>query len=201
VDSARRLYEQFRVLIHEGAKFGIVGIIGVIITDGGTNVLRSSFHIGWLTANVVATILATTFAYIASRYWTFRHRERTSIRREGILFFVLNGIGLGIQLACLGFTVHVLGYAGKVPANIALIVGIVIGTLFRFWSYRKWVWAKKPQAAPIDHEVIEPVLAPVVSNGVASSAAASNGGASNGGVSNGAVGNPAPTSTPAGKSH
>ena len=31
------------------------------------------------------------------------------MRREGILFFVLNGIGLGIQLACLGFTVHVLG--------------------------------------------------------------------------------------------
>ena len=54
---------------------------------------------------------------------------------------MLNGIGLGIQLACLGFTVHVLGYSGKVPANIALIAGIVIGTLFRFWSYRKWVWA------------------------------------------------------------
>ena len=181
MDSARRLYEQFRVLIHEGAKFGIVGIIGVIITDGGTNVLRSSLHIGWLTANVIATVIATTFAYFASRYWTFRHRERTSIQREGILFFVLNGIGLGIQLACLGFTVHVLGYSGKVPANIALIVGIIIGTLFRFWSYRKWVWADKPQDAPIGHEAIEPVLAPAVGNAAAS--------------------NPAPTSAPAGKSH
>jgi putative flippase GtrA len=191
VDSARRLYEQFRVLIHEGAKFGIVGIIGVIITDGGTNVLRSSLHVGWLTANVIATIIATTFAYFASRYWTFRHRERTSIRREGILFFVLNGIGLGIQLACLGFTVHVLGYSGKVPANIALIVGIIIGTLFRFWSYRKWVWANKPQDAPIGHEAIEPVLAPVAgSNAVGSTVLDST-----------AVSNPAPTSAPVGKSH
>ena len=181
MDSARRLYEQFKVLIHEGAKFGIVGIIGVIITDGGTNVLRSSLHIGWLTANVIATILATTFAYFASRYWTFRHRERTSIRREGVLFFVLNGIGLGIQLACLGFTVHVLGYSGKVPANIALIVGIIIGTLFRFWSYRKWVWADKPQDAPIGHEAIEPVLTPAVGNA--------------------AVSDPTPSSAPAGKSH
>lgn len=178
MDSAKRLYEQFKVLIHEGAKFGIVGIIGVIITDGGTNVLRSSLGIGWLTANVIATVIATTFAYFASRYWTFRHRERTSIRREGVLFFVLNGIGLGIQLACLGFTVHVLGYSGKLPANVALIVGIVVGTLFRFWSYRKWVWASKPQDAPISHEVIEPVLAPVVSKS-----------------------NPAPASAPVGKSH
>lgn len=167
MDSARSLYERSKGLIHEGAKFGIVGIIGVIITDGGTNVLRSNLNIGWLTANVIATVIATTFAYVASRYWTFRHRERTSIRREGILFFVLNGIGLGIQLACLGFTVHVLGYSGKVPANIALIAGIVIGTLFRFWSYRKWVWADKPQGGPIAHEAIEPVLAPVAGSTVA----------------------------------
>ena len=184
MDSARRLYEQFRVLIHEGAKFGIVGIIGVIITDGGTNVLKSSLHVGWLTANVMATVIATTFAYFASRYWTFRHRERTSMRREGFLFFVMNGIGLLIQLACLGFTVHVLNQTGKVPANVALIVGIVLGTLFRFWSYRRWVWATKPQDAPIGpigHEAIEPVLAPVVTST--------------------AVSNPAPTTTPAGKSH
>jgi len=180
VDSARRLYERFRGLIHEGAKFGIVGIIGVIITDGGTNVLKSSLHIGWLTSNVFATVIATTFAYFASRYWTFRHRERTSMRREGVLFFVLNGIGLLIQLACLGFTVHVLGQTGKFPANVALIVGIVVGTLFRFWSYRRWVWASKD--APIGHEAIEPVLAPMVSNAAV-------------------VSNPAPTSTPVGKSH
>lgn len=160
MDSARGLYERFRQLIHEGAKFGIVGIIGVIITDGGTNLLRSSLHIGWLTANVIATIVATTFAYFASRYWTFRHRERTSVSREGGLFFFFNGVGLAIQLACLGFTTHLLGQTGKVPANVALIVGIILGTLFRFWSYRKWVWTDKQEGPPIGHEELEPVLAP-----------------------------------------
>ncbi len=161
MDSARRLYERFRQLIHEGAKFGIVGIVGVIITDGGTNLLRSTFHIGWLTANVIATIAATTFAYFASRYWTFRHRERSTMRRESVLFFFFNGVGLAIQLACLGFTVHVLGLSGKFPANVALIVGIILGTLFRFWSYRKWVWTDREQGPPVGHEELEPVLAPV----------------------------------------
>ena len=41
VGSVRKLYERFRQLIHEGAKFGVVGVIGVIITDGGTNLLRA----------------------------------------------------------------------------------------------------------------------------------------------------------------
>jgi putative flippase GtrA len=162
VGSARRLYERFRQLIHEGAKFGVVGFIGFIITDGGTNLLRSSngSHIGWLTANVIATLIATGFTYVANRYWTFRHRQRTTVRREGILFFLCNGVGLAIQLTCLGFTVHVLGLSGKYPANVALFVGIVFGTLFRFWSYRKWVWADKQHVLPAGHEAIEPVLAP-----------------------------------------
>jgi putative flippase GtrA len=171
VDSARRLYERFRQLIHEGAKFGVVGIIGFVITDGGTNVLRSHYGIGWLTANVIATLLATTFAYVASRYWTFRHRERTSVRREGVLFFVLNGIGLLIQLACLGFTVHVLGLDGKFPANVALIVGIIIGTIYRFWSYRRWVWTDRQASVPPGHEALEPVLAPVAGNSTTDSQA------------------------------
>jgi len=160
VDSARRLYERFRQLIHEGAKFGIVGAVGFVITDGGTNLIKSTTSISWLKANVIATIVATTFAYVASRYWTFRHRERTTVRREGVLFFFFNGVGLVIQLACLGFTVHVLNETGKYPANVALFVGIVFGTMFRFWSYRKWVWAAKQQGPPVGHEAIEPVLAP-----------------------------------------
>ncbi len=171
MDSARRLYERFRQLIHEGAKFGIVGIIGVIITDGGTNLLKSTTSISWLKANVIATIAATTFAYFASRYWTFRHRERTSVRREGALFFFFNGVGLVVQLACLGFTVHVLGLPGKVPANVALIVGIILGTLFRFWSYRKWVWTDKQPGLPVGHEELEPVLAPASASPAPSSQA------------------------------
>jgi putative flippase GtrA len=163
VASARRLYERFRQLIHEGAKFGVVGIIGVIITDGGTNLLKSHTSMSWLIATTIATIVATAFAYVASRYWTFKHRERTGVGRETTLFFVFNAIGLVIQLACVGFVVHVLGLTDKVPANIGLLIGIGLATIFRWWSYRRWVWAAKRHDAPAGHEAIEPVLAPVAS--------------------------------------
>jgi len=163
VDSARGLYLRFRQLIHEGAKFGVVGIIGVVITEGGTNLLKSGTSMSWLEATTIATIVATSFAYVASRYWTFRHRERTTVQRETIMFFVFNGIGLLIQLACVGFVVHVLGEQGQVPASIGLLVGIVLGTIFRWFSYRKWVWADKREDAPVGHESLDPVLAPVPS--------------------------------------
>ncbi len=164
MDSARRLYLRFRHLIHEGAKFGVVGIIGVVITDGGTNLLKSHTSMGWLSATAIATVAATAFAYVASRYWTFKNRERSSVRRETVLFFVLNGVGLAIQLACVGFVVKVLGEPGKVPANIALLAGIALGTIFRWFSYRKWVWTDKRQAMPAGHESLEPVLAPLASH-------------------------------------
>jgi len=36
---------------------------------------------------------------------------------------------------------------GKFSLNVALFLGICLGTLFRFWSYRKWVWIA-PTAGP-----------------------------------------------------
>jgi putative flippase GtrA len=146
------LYERFRNLIHEGARFGVVGGIGFVISDGGTNLLRSPLN-GWLKANVVATVAAMIVTYLGSRYWTFRHRERNSMGRETILFFVLNGVGLGIQLACIGIANYGFGRTDQLVTNIALLVGIVLGTLFRFWSYRRWVWTVPlgPALDPVEY--------------------------------------------------
>jgi putative flippase GtrA len=158
VSYVRGLYERFRQLIHEGLKFAIVGMIGVIITDGGANLLRAHYHMGWLSATVISTLVATCFAYVASRYWTFRNRVRTTVRRETVQFFVLNGIGLIIQLVPLAFTTHVLDKTASLPANIALALGIILGTLFRFWSYRKWVWTSAEPAGPPAAESLEELV-------------------------------------------
>jgi putative flippase GtrA len=152
VNKVRELYERFRQLIHEGARFGVVGATGFLVTDGGTNLLQSPLN-GWLKANVVATLAGMIVTYLGSRYWTFRHRERGAMGRETVLFVVLNGIGLGIQLVCIGFANYALGRTDTIASNIALLLGIILGTLFRFWSYRKWVWmapADSPALAPAE---------------------------------------------------
>jgi putative flippase GtrA len=144
VTYARRLYERFTHLIHEAAKFGVVGGIGFLITEVGTNLLQ--VPLGWLGANTIATVVAACVTFAGNRYWTFRHRDRDNVGREYAIFFVMNAIGLGIQLGCLGFADYVLGRTDKLWLNVALFVGIVFGTLFRFWSYRVWVWRAVPPA-------------------------------------------------------
>ena len=144
----RGLYERFQQLIHEAAKFGVVGVVGVLITNVGYALLHNKLGTGPVTATTIATIVATAVSYVANRYWSFRHRERTNVAREGVIFFVLNGIGLLIQDAVVAFNFYILGYGhNKAAEFIALNVGIAIATLFRFWSYRKWVWAAPADGA------------------------------------------------------
>jgi putative flippase GtrA len=140
VTAVRELYRRFRQLIHEVAKFGVVGATAFLATTIGTNLLHFQAGLGPLTSNVIATVAATGVAFFGNRYWTFRHREGSTMTREYVVFFALNGIGLAIQLACIGFTYYLLDRHGKLAYNIALIFGIGLGTLFRFWSYRRWVW-------------------------------------------------------------
>jgi putative flippase GtrA len=151
------LYLRYRTLVHEALKFCVVGGVGVIITDGGTNLLVAKNHMDWLVANVIATVVAIGFTYIGSRYWTFKHRERSAnVTRETVLFYVLAVVGLIIQLLCLGFTTKVLGYKHGLAPNIALLGGICLATLFRFWSYRKWVFrAPLTTVLEDEHEALQ----------------------------------------------
>jgi putative flippase GtrA len=137
VSSVRGLYERFRQLIHEGSKFLVIGLIGTVITFGVANALNG---IGRYKAVTIATILATAFSYVGNRYWTFKHRQGQGTTRDTVVFFVLNGIGLLIYYACIGLTDLAGLGKSKLWYNIALVVGTGLGTLFRFWSYRKWVW-------------------------------------------------------------
>jgi hypothetical protein len=64
VTTVRALYERFRQIIHEFAKFGVIGVIGLLITNVGYAVLHG---IGPVKATTIATILATCVTYVGNR--------------------------------------------------------------------------------------------------------------------------------------
>ena len=150
------LIDKFR---QELGKFGVIGLGAYIIDLGLFNALRffggqGPLYEKPLTAKVISVLAATTFAYFGNRNWTFRHRTRTSFRREYILFFVFNGIGMIISLTCLWVSHYVLGFQSALADNIsANIIGLVLGTIFRFWGYHNWVF---PESSNI--EVLEETL-------------------------------------------
>jgi hypothetical protein len=46
-----------------------------------------------------------------------------------------------IALSCLGISHYVLGYESALADNIsANFVGLILGTIFRFWGYHNWVF-------------------------------------------------------------
>jgi putative flippase GtrA len=140
VDLLRGLYTRFRVLIHEVAKFGVVGILAFVITIGGTNGLRYGAGLGPLTSVTVATVVATVFAFIGNKLWAFRHRNGSHLGRESVLFFVFNGIGLLIQLGVVAAVRYGLGVDDKLSYNVSNIIGIGVATIFRLYCYRRWVF-------------------------------------------------------------
>jgi putative flippase GtrA len=134
-------------LAAEVGKFGSVGAVAYVVQLGATNLLWGAAGMGPLSGQVVGTLCSIAVAFVGNRFWTFGDRARTGYGRETLLFLVMNGVGLAIQLACQGFSVHVLGLDGVLAQNVAgNVVGVGIGTLFRFFAYRTWVFPERPEA-------------------------------------------------------
>ena len=147
-----RLRGTVDVLYREMIKFGIVGAVAFVIDLGLFNILRATVLAGYgnglLSRAVIATIIsaavATCVAWVGNRAWTFRHRRNRPVHHEALLFALTNGVALLIQAGCVGFAHHFLGQESLVVENVAKLVGIALGTLFRFWAYRRFVFSEEP---------------------------------------------------------
>jgi putative flippase GtrA len=155
VDPLRDLYARFRVLIHEAAKFGVVGVLSFGITIVGANALHSGAGLGELVSVTIATTVATVLSFLGNKHWAFRHRKGNALHRESILFFVCNGVGLLFQLAFVAAVQFGLGLKGTLAYNVANILGVLVATSFRLYTYRQWVF---PLAGgePLDAEHLQP---------------------------------------------
>jgi putative flippase GtrA len=160
-----------RALVAQFARFGVVGAIGFVINLAVFNLLRATVfhpdvvHEGPLFANVVATLIAIAFNWMGNRYWTFRAHRGRQLLREGIEFGIVSLGGMLIGLACLWVSHYALGFTSLLADNIASnVIGLGLGTLFRFTLYRMWVFAPH-RGEP------EPALFPEVGTGSESTAA------------------------------
>ncbi|MEV6298169.1 GtrA family protein [Actinoplanes sp. NPDC051861] len=139
------LRTRIRAFAREVSKFGLVGGIAFAVDLAIFNFLlqRGSEP---LIAKTLSTTVATTLAFFGNRFWTWRHGDHTHMARQYTMFFVLNAIGLGIALTCLAISHYALGQIWPaLQSHFADIVsgqliGTALGTLFRFWSYRRFVF-------------------------------------------------------------
>src|SRR5439155_2979440 len=68
------------------------------------------------------------------------HRANQGLLRGWVIFFGLNLVGLLISLLVIGFFTDVLRLHGLAAYNVAQVFGVMLGMLFRYWSYKRWVF-------------------------------------------------------------
>ncbi|WP_420803146.1 GtrA family protein [Streptomyces spiramyceticus] len=133
-------------LAREFVKFGAVGGLGLAVDLGLFNLLVRHTDIPVVRAGILATIVAIGFNYLGFLYFTYRERDKSGRTRELTLFLAFSGIGLVIQSGVLYVATYGFGWDTPLQNNIFKSLGIGIATVFRFWSYRTWVFQKLPPA-------------------------------------------------------
>ncbi len=171
-----------RSLVAQFARFGVVGAIGFVIDTTIFTLLIVTVlsddvvHEGPLIAKVISTTVAILFNWMGNRLWTFRAHRGRQLIREGIEFGIVSLGGMAIGLGCLWVSHYALGFTSEVADVISSnVIGLGLGTLFRFTLYRVWVFAPhrgEPEPAlfpevgtgsvptPVDAPIETPEIAP-----------------------------------------
>ncbi|MDX6361179.1 MAG: hypothetical protein QOC85_182 [Streptomyces sp.] len=136
--------ERFDLLVREVAKFGAVGALGTVVNFGVSNLLWHTTSLQAVRANVIATVVAIACNYVGFRYFTYRDRDKSARTKELTLFLAFSFVGLIIENGVLYAAIYGFGWDSPVQRNVFKVLGIGIATLFRFWSYRSWVFRALP---------------------------------------------------------
>ncbi|MBQ1099340.1 GtrA family protein [Streptomyces sp. b94] len=141
--------ERIGRLAREVLKFGAVGGAGVLVNLLVFNLVRHVTDLAVVRASIIATVVAIVFNYLGFRYFTYRDRDKGRRTREMSLFLLFSVVGLVIENGVLYTATYGFGWDSPLQSNIFKFLGIGIGTLFRFWSYRTWVFRTLPAREPV----------------------------------------------------
>ncbi|CAM5634430.1 GtrA family protein OS=Streptomyces alboniger OX=132473 GN=CP975_13995 PE=3 SV=1 [Streptomyces alboniger] len=145
------LRERVDRLTREVAKFGAVGAVGTLVNFGVFNLVRHVTDLHVVRASVIATVVAIVFNYVGFRYFTYKDRDKTGRTKELTLFLLFSAVGLVIENGVLYAATYWFGWDGRLQANFFKFLGMGIATLFRFWSYRTWVFKALPAREAVAH--------------------------------------------------
>ena len=133
------------------ASFLAVGGAGYVVDVGAFNVLRSLSPFAQADptlARTVAVLAAMGVTYVGNRTLTWGSRSDASRRREISLFVLFNVIGFGFSVVSLAVSHDLLGLTSRWSDNLsANVVGLALGTVFRYLTYRRFVFAAPAPAA------------------------------------------------------
>jgi putative flippase GtrA len=150
-------YRNIAVRHLEFVKFALVGATTFVIDTAIFYALKLSVLAAKpVTAKIIAVLVATVVSYVLNREWSFRARGGRERHHEATLYFVFSGISVALYAAPLWISRYLLHleipYTTRFVEEFAdftsgQIVGLVVGMVFRWWTFRRWVFPDQAGSA------------------------------------------------------
>ncbi len=105
-----------------------------------------------VTALTIATVISGVISYILNREWSFRTRGGRRRHHEASLFFLFSAIAVGLTDVPLLLSRYVFELRTPMVSRpvqeiadflFGIILGTLVGMLFRLWSFRRWVFPEE----------------------------------------------------------
>ena len=134
--------QTLREWLIEFLRFCTVGLGAYVVDIGLFNLLAYHWPIELpfdqsMSAKFISVAVSIVVAWIGNRLWTFRDKKQNNRRREFTMFVTVNLGGMAIALGCLAVSRFILNFDSQFADNIAAnVVGLVLGTAFRYLCYR-----------------------------------------------------------------
>jgi putative flippase GtrA len=143
------LLERLRPIASELGKFVVVGGFCFVLDTLLAYLFRFEVGLGPTTSKTLSTVIATGVSYVGNRLWSFAHRvhEDTGHGQDLTLYAGINAVGLVITLIPVDIAHYLLDETSGTAFNISGAIGTSLATIFRFYAYRRWVFADDPDKA------------------------------------------------------
>jgi putative flippase GtrA len=125
------------LMVRQFLRFGVVGLIGLVIDTASVYLLRGSF--GLYGAGILAYFVAATGNWVLNRVWTFRGQGSGPAHRQWAMFVATNLIGFVLNRGTYVLLVTFLAAAAAQPV-IATSAGAIAGMFVNFSLSRRVVF-------------------------------------------------------------
>jgi putative flippase GtrA len=136
----------------EAAKFSAVNGVATVVAILLFNLLAHGIPMvytpgplnGWpVTSWFIANCVGMGISFYGSRRYAFKHRRPSGPGGGALNYAVVNLASFVIPMGCLWVTRNWLGWDSVLADNIsANVVGAMLGMMFRFWAFRRFVFKK-----------------------------------------------------------
>jgi putative flippase GtrA len=140
----------------EVARFSAVNIVATIVALVIFNAIVHGVK-GWfdapmndnpLTSYLIANSVGMFVSYYGARYYAFKHRHAAGPGGGLLIYVVINLASFVIPISCLWVSRNIFEWESIYADNIAgNVIGAILGNVFRFWAFRRFVFTKDPVPA------------------------------------------------------